>query len=182
MPNRRRYSSRQCGKPFKVLIDNFTKNPVKLNAQQVFATAEDRPDIITESNITHPAMLGITESDTKYRKRDKNIRDIDTVNQNLADERLAALGDENDVPITSGNVEVHTLKNSTPASAYYYKSMSIYGLENVFIFMLLLTEATLFPELDHSNKHLTVLDRNQRTKRVRNQTPTRRWRHRTLKR
>lgn len=54
--------------------------PVKRNARQVVVTAEYHPDMITESNFTHAEMLGITQSDTNYRKHDKNVCDIDTVN------------------------------------------------------------------------------------------------------
>lgn len=37
-------------------------------------------------------MLGITEWDTKHRKGDKNVRDVERVNNHLADARIAALG------------------------------------------------------------------------------------------
>lgn len=60
--------------------------------------------------ITHSEMLGITETDTKYRKCNKNVGDIDTVNQHLPDARLAALGDKDEVPITSENMERHAPK------------------------------------------------------------------------
>lgn len=36
-------------------------------------------------------MLGVTESDTKYEKRNENL-DVDTMNKNLADTRLGTLG------------------------------------------------------------------------------------------
>lgn len=38
-------------------------------------------------------MLRISELDTIYRKREKNLWDVDTVDKNLADARLVALGD-----------------------------------------------------------------------------------------
>lgn len=44
----------------KVLIANFTKNLVKLNIRQVFATADNHLDIIAESNITHAEMVSLT--------------------------------------------------------------------------------------------------------------------------
>lgn len=39
-------------------------------------------------------MLHISESDTKYGKFDKHVRDIDDVDQNLADAILDAIGDK----------------------------------------------------------------------------------------
>lgn len=67
------------------------------------ATAEDHPDIIAESNIMHDEMLRMTT--TTYTKRDKNVRDVDTVNKQLADARIAALGNLDEQPITSENVK-----------------------------------------------------------------------------
>lgn len=49
-------------------------------------------------------MLGITKSGTKYRKRNKNIRDVDIVKKDPADERLAALGHNDEKSTTSENV------------------------------------------------------------------------------
>lgn len=49
-------------------------------------------------------MLVITESDTKYHKRHKNVRNVDTVKKHLTDAKLAALGDDNEEPKTSENV------------------------------------------------------------------------------
>lgn len=100
------------GQPFKVLIANFTKNPVKFNAQQVVTTTDDYQDIIVELNMTHAEMLEI--STTTYTKRDKNVRDVDTVNKHLADARLATLGNQEEITITSENVEIHAPKEYHP--------------------------------------------------------------------
>lgn len=62
---------------------------MKLNAKKVFASAEEQPEFIKESHIKHVEMLGITELDTKYRKSNKNVRDVDTVNKHLTDAILA---------------------------------------------------------------------------------------------
>lgn len=59
-------------------------------------------------------MLGITKSDMEYRKLDKNVGDIDNVSQHLADAILAALGDKDEVHITSENVELHPPKEFHP--------------------------------------------------------------------
>lgn len=74
---------------------------VKLNAIQVVSIAADHPNTITESNIKIGEMLGITESDTKYRKRENPVRYIDTANQHLTDAIPATLGDKDEVPVTS---------------------------------------------------------------------------------
>lgn len=95
-----------------MLIANFSKNPVKLNARKVVATADDHPYIITESNITHVELLGLTKNE--YKKRDKNVRNLDTVDKHLADVKLAALRKDDDVPITSDNVEIHASKEYHP--------------------------------------------------------------------
>lgn len=55
-------------------------------------------------------MLGITKSDTKYRKRDKYVCGIDTVKPHFTDARLEVLGDKDEVPISSENVELHAPK------------------------------------------------------------------------
>lgn len=86
-------------------------------------------------------MIGMTESHTKYHKRDKNVRYIDTVNKHLGDARLAVWGEKHEVPISSEIVELYAPKefHSIHSSAYYYESISIYGLGNKVIIMLALT-------------------------------------------
>lgn len=96
------------GQRFKVLTANFIKSPVKLNVRQVVSIAYYHPDIITKSNITHAEMLGITT--TTYTKRDKNVRDVETVNKHLADARLVVLGNQDEQTITSENMEIHAPK------------------------------------------------------------------------
>lgn len=59
-------------------------------------------------------MLRITESNTKYRKRDKKVCYIDPVNQHLADARQSALGYKDEVPITSEKVLIHLRKEFHP--------------------------------------------------------------------
>lgn len=97
------------GQPFKVLIVNLTKNPVKLDTRQVVATADDHPDIIAEYNITHAKILGLTT--TKYKNRDKNVRDCDTVNKHIASAKVAALSNQDEQPIASENMKNYAPKN-----------------------------------------------------------------------
>lgn len=85
-----------------------------MNGRQVVATADEHLAMIYKSNITHVEMIVITEYDTKYRKSDKIVRDIDNVNQHLAVARLATIGDKDEVPITSENVEIYVLKEFHP--------------------------------------------------------------------
>lgn len=53
-------------------------------------------------------MLGLTTS--TYTKRYKNVRNFDYVNKQLADARLSALGNQNEQPINSQNMEIHDPK------------------------------------------------------------------------
>lgn len=71
--------------PFKLLINNFSKYPVNLYAKQAVAKIYEHPKRIIKSHITHGEMLSITESDTKYLTRYKNLHDVNTVNKHLAD-------------------------------------------------------------------------------------------------
>lgn len=57
-------------------------------------------------------MLRITESHTKYRKREKNVQDVDTVNKHIAGLRLPSLGTDDEIPTTSENVKTHALKEN----------------------------------------------------------------------
>lgn len=93
------------------MLANSTNIPVNLNARQVVATFEDQTDIITESKFTHGEMIGIMETDTKYRKRDRNVRDFNTVNQHLADgARLPSVDYKDEEPNTLENVEINAPK------------------------------------------------------------------------
>lgn len=44
----------------------------------------------------------------------KNVRDVDNVNQHLVDTRVATLGNLDEEPITSENVEIHSPKEYHP--------------------------------------------------------------------
>lgn len=85
---------------------------------------------MTESHITNSEMLGIPELDTKYHKRNKNVRDVETVNKHLDDARLAALGHHDEEPPTSEDVEIYAPKEHHPVSASYYANMNTYGPDN----------------------------------------------------
>ena len=79
----------QPGQPFRILIANFNLHSFNLNRRQVVALASVHPEKIAESDVTHAELLGLLPDDveTKYLKRHVNVRDIDTINQHLADER-----------------------------------------------------------------------------------------------
>lgn len=55
--------------PFMLLIEIFTENLVKLNAQKPVSTADYHPDITAESNIKHKGMLGLRTN--MYKKHEK---------------------------------------------------------------------------------------------------------------
>lgn len=92
----------QLGEEFHILVANVSKNHVKLISGQWFATAYDHPETLTETDISHGEMLGIVESNKKYRKRDHSANDINLINQHLAGAREAALGEQEEEPITAG--------------------------------------------------------------------------------
>lgn len=52
-------------------------------------------------------MLEITESDTKYKKTDKKVREFDTVCKNLFVARPGALETQDELPTIWENVEIH---------------------------------------------------------------------------
>lgn len=75
-------------------------------------------------------MLGITEPNTKYRKRDKNVSDVRTVNNHLGGARLAALGAQDEVHTIAENVEIHIPKEYHHRIHALIRKMSIYGPDN----------------------------------------------------
>lgn len=83
---------------------------MKINARLVVTSVNKHTECITESHITHGKMLGITELDRKYRKRDKNDRDVETVNKHLVNARLTSLGGQDEEHTTEENVEFHAAK------------------------------------------------------------------------
>lgn len=54
-----------------------------LSTLQVFTTTDGHQDIIARKNITHADI--IISATTADIKRDKNVRDFDTVNKHIAD-------------------------------------------------------------------------------------------------
>lgn len=82
----------QPGKEFHILIANVSRNHVKLIKDQCATNAEDHPETLTETDISHGEMLGIVDSDSKHRKRDHSSKYINLINQHLADSREAYLG------------------------------------------------------------------------------------------
>lgn len=69
---------------------NFSKYSARINAKQVLARAGGHPEFVKESHITQGEMFDIKASDTKYHERDKNLCDVNSVNLNLANARIAA--------------------------------------------------------------------------------------------
>ena len=92
-------------KTFRIFIVNFGKHPVYIRPTPVVAKAEDHPANITEADISHGEVLGIMTDTTRYRKRDTDARDIETINKHLADAREAhASVDEK--PTMADNIEL----------------------------------------------------------------------------
>lgn len=124
-------------------------------------------------------MLGITQSDTKYRECDKNVRIIDTVKKHLAGARLATLKTQNDVLHISRKVEIHAPNEWHSNIRSTLPNKSTYGLDT---YML---PQSYWPNTRSSTIQVSTLPRwreRTRTRRVLNQPITQCWRHRTLQR
>ena len=63
---------------------------------------------IVESDVTHAELLGLLPDnvDTKYRKRHVKVRDIETINQHLADERERHLCDD-EKPVLAEDIDLN---------------------------------------------------------------------------
>ena len=75
-----------------MFISSFGKHPVYFRPTQVVSKAEDHPSKITEAEISHGEVLGIMTDTTRYRKRDTDARDMETINKHLAVSREALTG------------------------------------------------------------------------------------------
>ena len=70
---------------------------------QVVAKAEDHPSNITEAGISHGELRDIMTDSTRYRKRNTDARDIETINKHLSDAREAHAGVD-EKPTTVDNI------------------------------------------------------------------------------
>ena len=76
-------------KPFDILVANFGKHPFRLLSNQTIGRVDDHPINLAESHTSHGELLGVTEDTTHYKKRDINVKDIETINKHLGDAREA---------------------------------------------------------------------------------------------
>ena len=81
---------------------------------QTIARVDDDPTNLAESHISHGELLGVTEDNTHYKKRDINVNDIVTTNKDLADAREAEHGQVEERPITADTVELSVEKAYHP--------------------------------------------------------------------
>ena len=95
------------GKPFNIMVANFSKRPVVLEAGQTVANCDEHPTALAESDISHAELLGIATEDAKYRKRDFRAKDVELINKHLEDARNAAVDQTDETPITADNIELH---------------------------------------------------------------------------
>ena len=77
------------GKTFGILVANFGNHPFQVLLHQTIARVDDHPTNLAELHISHGELLGLTEENTHYKKRDINVKDIETINKHLADAREA---------------------------------------------------------------------------------------------
>lgn len=73
----------QPGKEFYILIGSLSRNHFKLVKDQSVATAEDHPETLTETDISNGELLGIVDSNNKYRKSEHSTRDVNLLNQHF---------------------------------------------------------------------------------------------------
>ena len=71
------------GRPFGILVANFGNHPLQLLLNQTIARVDDHPTNLAESQISNGELLGLTEENTHYKKRDINVKDIETINKHL---------------------------------------------------------------------------------------------------
>ena len=101
----------QPDQPSRVLVDNINLHPVEMNPRQVVAMARAHPEKVVESDVTHAELLGLIpdDVDTKYRKRNVNVRDIDTINKHLGYEIMRHMGDDEN-PVTAEEIHLKVFK------------------------------------------------------------------------
>ena len=68
-------------KTFDILVSNFFNHPFQLLVKQTIARVDEHPTNLSESHISHGEVLVITEEKTYYKKRDINVKDIETINK-----------------------------------------------------------------------------------------------------
>ncbi len=105
----------QPGKPFDILVANFSEEPVTLSKGLRVATATVHPKRLRESKISHGEMLGVFTDEeilslnletTKYQKRgDLNAKDPDQIDRHLADAREAHM-DADEKPVTADDLDL----------------------------------------------------------------------------
>ena len=93
------------GKTFRIFIAKFGKHYVDLRPNKVVAKTEDHSYYITEADILHGEVLDRRAYTTRYLKRDTEARDIETINNHLADGREAHAGVD-ETPTTVDNIEL----------------------------------------------------------------------------
>jgi len=93
--------------PFHILVANFAEHPIDILPRQVVAYTSDHPETLTKSHISHGEMLGVISAndDAKFRKRPLNVRDIDVINRQLADQRELHMG-KDEKPVTADDINI----------------------------------------------------------------------------
>ena len=116
-PHKRLYETSNCAacngiaqvepdQPFKIMVTNFGTTPVLIRKDQRVAVADPHPTAITESNITHAEVFGITEEDKQsYRKRQLSARDTALINKHLSDLRESHMK-EDEAPMTADDIDL----------------------------------------------------------------------------
>lgn len=98
-----------------MLFADFKGRAVDLLPRKEVANAAEHPEKVIASAIKYAEVSGIItgDKDTKFRERDINAHDIDTINKYLEDEQDQHIGaDEKPVTADDVDIEVHTDKEA----------------------------------------------------------------------
>lgn len=96
--------------PFHILVANFSNHELDMHPRQVIAYTTPRPEAIEESYIIHIEMLGLIpeDSDIKFCKQHVDVRNIETMNKHVADQREQHMS-EDERPVTADDLDLDTL-------------------------------------------------------------------------
>ena len=89
-----------------MIIVNLSFNLVVLTGGQVIPTVDENRAALMEYDISHSEMLGFTDHDNRYRKRDHRSEEVALINRYLADARDVSLKADYEEPVTADTAEI----------------------------------------------------------------------------
>ena len=73
--------------PFRILVEKFARHTVKHKDGKTISISSRHPTAIADANISYSELLGLITDNTHYKKWQIYLKDINTINQHLADNR-----------------------------------------------------------------------------------------------